>query len=138
VAKNTALVQQGATIKLFKSYKEGFADGQQLRDFVYVKDCVSVMLWLMANRDVSGLFNLGTGKARSFVDLVEAIGTALNKPVDIEFVEMPESIRPNYQYFTEAGMAKLREAGYSAPFHALEAGVADYVQSHLIHRDPYH
>jgi ADP-L-glycero-D-manno-heptose 6-epimerase len=137
VAKNTALVQQGATIKLFKSYKEGFADGQQLRDFVYVKDCVAVMLWLMANRDVSGLFNLGTGQARSFVDLVQAIGVALAKPVNIEFVEMPESIRPNYQYFTEASMGKLREAGYTAPFQDLEQGVADYVTGHLTRADAY-
>lgn len=138
VAKNTALVQQGATIKLFKSYKDGFADGQQLRDFVYVKDCVSVMLWLMANRHVSGVLNLGTGQARSFVDLVQAIGTALHKPVDIEFAEMPESIRPNYQYFTEANMAKLRAMGYSQPMTSLEDGVRNYVRQHLMQADPYH
>jgi ADP-L-glycero-D-manno-heptose 6-epimerase len=137
VAKNTALVDQGATIKLFKSYKDGFADGQQLRDFVYVKDCVAVMLWLMANRHVNGLFNLGTGQARSFVDLVQAIGGALDKPVDIEFVDMPESIRPNYQYFTQASMAKLAAAGYTAPFHALEDGVRDYVQGYLTRQDTY-
>ncbi|MEY4766834.1 MAG: ADP-L-glycero-D-manno-heptose-6-epimerase, partial [Pseudomonadota bacterium] len=137
VAKNTALVQQGATIKLFKSYKDGFADGQQLRDFVYVKDCVNVMLWLLDNRHVSGVFNLGTGQARSFVDLIQAIGAALNKPVNIEFVEMPESIRPNYQYFTEASMAKLRAAGYTAAMHSLEDGVADYVKQHLTQPDPY-
>lgn len=137
VAKNTALVQQGATIKLFKSYKAGFADGQQLRDFVYVKDCVGVMMWLLANRQVSGVFNLGTGEARSFVDLVQAIGTALQQGVDIEFVEMPESIRPNYQYFTQANMAKLRAAGYSRPMTSLEDGVRDYVQQHLVQADPY-
>ncbi len=137
VAKNTALVQQGATIKLFKSYKAGFADGQQLRDFVYVKDCVAVMMWLLANRQVSGVFNLGTGEARSFVDLVQAIGTALQQGVNIAFVEMPESIRPNYQYFTQANMAKLRAAGYSRPMTSLEDGVRDYVQQHLVQADPY-
>lgn len=137
VAKNTALVQQGATIKLFKSYKAGFADGQQLRDFVYVKDCVAVMMWLLANRQVSGVFNLGTGEARSFVDLVQAIGTALQQGVNIEFVEMPESIRPNYQYFTQANMAKLRAAGYSRPMTSLEDGVRDYVTEHLTQLDPY-
>ncbi|WP_374591776.1 ADP-glyceromanno-heptose 6-epimerase [Aquabacterium sp.] len=137
VAKNTALVTRGDTIKLFKSYKEGFADGQQLRDFVYVKDCVAVMLWLFDHRHVSGVFNLGTGQARSFVDLVQAIGSALNKPVNIEFVEMPESIRPNYQYFTEAKMSKLRNVGYEAGFSSLEDGVKDYVSGHLTRSDMY-
>jgi ADP-L-glycero-D-manno-heptose 6-epimerase len=137
VAKNTALVDQGAPIKLFKSYKDGFADGQQLRDFVYVRDCVNVMMWLMAHREVSGVFNLGTGQARSFVDLVQAIGQALNKPAHIEFVEMPESIRPNYQYFTQANMAKLKAAGYDKAFFSLEDGVRDYVSQHLVQADPY-
>ncbi len=137
VAKNTALVARGETIRLFKSYKAGFADGQQLRDFVYVKDCCAVMLWLLDNRHASGLFNLGTGQARSFVDLIQAIGTALNQPVNIEFVDMPESIRPNYQYFTEAKMDKLRAAGYSADFYGLEDGVKDYVTGHLTRPDAY-
>jgi ADP-L-glycero-D-manno-heptose 6-epimerase len=137
VAKNTELIARGETIRLFKSYKEGFADGQQLRDFVYVKDCVAVMLWLMDNPKVSGLFNLGTGKARSFVDLMQAIGAALDKPVKIEFVEMPESIRPNYQYFTEANMANLKSASYAKPFSSLEEGVKDYVITHLISSDKY-
>lgn len=137
VAKNTALVEQGATIRLFKSYKEGFGDGLQLRDFVYVKDCVAVMLWLFHHPQVSGLFNLGTGKARSFVDLVQAIGLALDKPVHIEFVEMPESIRPNYQYFTEARMERLRAAGCTEQFHSLEEGVADYVTQYLTQPIPY-
>lgn len=137
VAKNTALVTRGETIKLFKSYKEGYADGQQLRDFVYVKDCVAVMLWLFDNRHVSGVFNLGTGQARSFVDLVQAIGLALNKPVNIEFVEMPESIRPNYQYFTEARMDRIRRAGFATPFQPLEQGVANYVNRYLTQTDPH-
>jgi len=137
VAKNTALVARGETIRLFKSYKAGFADGQQLRDFVYVKDCCAVMLWLLDNRHASGLFNLGTGQARSFVDLIQAIGTALNQPVNIEFVDMPESIRPSYQYFTEANIAKLCAAGCSSPMNTLEGGVADYVNQHMALADPY-
>lgn len=137
VAKNTALIARGETIKLFKSYKDGFADGQQLRDFVYVKDCCAVMMWLLEHREVSGLFNLGTGQARSFVDLMHAIGSALNKPVKIEFVDMPESIRPNYQYFTQAKMQKIQARGYQAAFHTLEAGTADYVQTYLTNQDLY-
>ena len=137
VSKNTPTVDGGHTVKLFKSHREGFLDGQQLRDFVYVKDCTRVMLWLAGEPKINGLFNLGTGRARSFVDLVTAIGGALNKPVDIEFVDMPEAIRENYQYFTEANMAKLWAAGYAAPFHSLEEGVTDYVQQYLIRPDIY-
>lgn len=137
VAKNTDLIARGETIRLFKSHKEGYADGAQLRDFVYVKDCVAVMMWLLDNRQASGVFNLGTGQARSFVDLMHAIGAALNKPVNIEYVDMPESIRPNYQYFTEAKMGKLRAAGCVAPFHSLEQGVSDYVGQYLNRADIY-
>lgn len=137
VAKNTDLIARGETIRLFKSHKEGYADGAQLRDFVYVKDCCAVMMWLLDNRDVSGVFNLGTGQARSFVDLMQAIGAALGKPVNIEFVDMPESIRPNYQYFTEARMDKVRHAGFDGAFHTLENGVADYVDRHLATSDIY-
>ena len=95
------------------------------------------MMWLLDNRRVSGVFNLGTGQARNFVDLMQAIGTALGKPVNIEYVDMPESIRPNYQYFTEARMEKLRAAGFNAAFHTLEAGVADYVGRYLTQADIY-
>ncbi|MDD2729346.1 ADP-glyceromanno-heptose 6-epimerase [Malikia sp.] len=137
VAKNTELIAHGETIRLFKSHREGYADGAQLRDFVYVKDCTAVMLWLMDHPQVSGLFNLGTGKARSFVDLMNAIGAALDKPVKIEFVDMPESIRPNYQYFTEAQMAKLRAVGFDVSFHSLERGVTDYVDQYLTQTDTY-
>lgn len=137
VAKNTELIARGETIRLFKSHKEGYADGAQLRDFVYVKDCTAVMLWLMDNPKVSGLFNLGTGRARSFVDLMNAIGAALDKPVKIEFVDMPESIRPNYQYFTEARMGKLREAGMYEACFSLESGVSDYVMQFLAAESDY-
>jgi ADP-L-glycero-D-manno-heptose 6-epimerase len=137
VAKNTELIARGDTIRLFKSHKDGYADGAQLRDFVYVKDCTGVMMWLMEHREVSGVFNLGTGQARSFVDLMQAIGQALGKPVNIEFVDMPESIRPNYQYFTEAKMGKLRTAGCNEAFHSLEQGVSDYVEQHLMRADTF-
>jgi ADP-L-glycero-D-manno-heptose 6-epimerase len=116
---------------LFRSHREGYADGAQLRDFVYVKDCIAVMLWLMDNPSVSGLFNLGTGKARSFIDLMNAIGDALNKSVNIEFIDMPESILPNYQYFTQANMEKLHAAGLPGLIYSLENGVSDYVTSYL-------
>ena len=135
VAKNTAAVADGQTIRLFKSHREDFADGQQLRDFIYVKDCTRAMIWLAGQPQISGIFNLGTGLARSFVDLVQAIGAALTKPVKIEFIDMPESIRANYQYFTQAQMNKLRGAGYAPAFRSLEEGVADYVQQYLMQPD---
>jgi ADP-L-glycero-D-manno-heptose 6-epimerase len=137
VAKNTELIARGETIRLFKSHKEGYADGAQLRDFVYVKDCTAVMLWLMEHPQVSGLFNLGTGKARSFVDLMNAIGTALDKPVNIEFVDMPESIRPNYQYFTEAAMDKIFSEGCPGSGYSLDDGVCNYVVDYLTSSSVY-
>ncbi len=137
VAKNTGPIAAGRKISLFKSHRPDFADGEQLRDFVYVADCVAVMMWLLEHPNVSGLFNLGTGKARSFHDLVLAIGTALGLEVELEFVDMPLAIRDRYQYFTEADMTKLQRAGYDAPFHSLEAGVADYVSGYLTRPDPY-
>ncbi|MGO1074486.1 ADP-glyceromanno-heptose 6-epimerase [Inquilinus sp. CA228] len=137
VAKNTPAIADGKTIRMFKSHKEGFADGEQLRDFVYVRDCAAVILWLLANPGVSGLFNLGTGKARSFRDLMLAVGEGLGKPVAFEYIDMPLSIRSQYQYFTQADMSKLQRAGYQAPFHTLEDGVRDYVQGYLTKADPY-
>lgn len=137
VCKNTAAVAGQQPVKLFKSYREEFADGQQLRDFVYVKDCSRVMLWLAGRPEINGLFNLGSGISRSFIDLMHAIGGALGVPVNIQFVDMPESIRASYQYFTQANMAKLTNCGYSGGFHSLEAGVADYVRQYLICPDTY-
>lgn len=137
VAKNTALIALGDTIRLFKSHHADYEDGGQLRDFVYVKDCCKVMTWLLDHPQVSGLFNLGTGQARSFVDLVQAIGKALGRAPNIEYVDMPESIRANYQYFTEAAMNKLRTAGFTESFYSLDDGVADYVLNHLIQKDQY-
>jgi len=117
---------------LFKSYKEGYEDGGQLRDFVYVKDVCSVIRFMMEHQEVSGLFNLGTGKARSFYDLAVATFSAMGKEPNIEFIEMPETLRPKYQYFTEADMEKLKAAGYDKPFFSLEDGAKDYVQNHLM------
>lgn len=147
-------IKQNGFVKLFRSHKEGFKDGEQLRDFVYVKDVVKVIAWMMEeasrqssdgsrefeNNDQrstanvqlkSGIYNLGTGKARSFHDLVAATFNALNLEIKIEFIDMPEDIRDKYQYFTEADMNKLRAAGYKDEFYSLENGVGDYVKNYL-------
>jgi ADP-L-glycero-D-manno-heptose 6-epimerase len=137
VAKNTRRIAAGEPIVLFKSHRADYADGEQLRDFIYVGDCVRVALWFLEFRGPSGLFNLGTGKARSFRDLMHAVGQALGKQVEYEFCDMPGSIRPNYQYFTEAKMEKLLQAGFVDPFMSLEGGVADYVTRYLMQEDIY-
>jgi ADP-L-glycero-D-manno-heptose 6-epimerase len=137
VAKNYAKVAAGETIRLFKSHRPDFADGEQLRDFVYVKDCTAAMLWLWRQGRENGVFNLGTGQARSFLDLMNAVGAACDVAPKIEFVDMPPAIRPNYQYFTEAVMTRLRGAGYNAPFTPLEDAVKDYLTGHLATADAY-
>lgn len=124
-------IQQNGEVKLFRSHKEGFKDGEQLRDFVYVKDVVKVMYWLMQQQPASAIYNLGTGKARSFNDLVKATFAGLDKEPRIRYIDMPEDIRDKYQYFTEADMQKLRDAGYTAAFYSLEEGVDDYVRHYL-------
>ena len=125
-------IQQNGTMKLFRSHKEGFKDGEQLRDFVYVKDVVNVIAWLMEKQPASAIYNLGTGKARSFHDLVGSTFNALDLETKIEFIDMPEDIRDNYQYFTEADMQKLKRAGYNQSFVSLEDGVSDYVKNYLV------
>jgi len=125
-------LQKDGVVKLFRSHKEGFNDGEQLRDFIYVKDILKVCFWLMQTAGIpSALYNLGTGKARSFIDLVNATYQALDKPSNINFIDMPEDIRDKYQYFTEANMKKLKDAGYDQPFYSLEEGVGDYVKNYL-------
>ncbi len=131
VAKNFAVVQADQVVRLFKSHRPEYEDGGQLRDFVYVKDCVSVALWLASGAAPSGLYNVGSGVARSFFDLIGAVGKALSVTPKIEYMDMPESIRERYQYFTEANMQKLRDAGYNKPVCGLEDGVKDYVLNHL-------
>ena len=124
-------------VSLFKSYHPDYADGGQLRDFVSVMDVTRVVAWLIANPSVSGLFNIGTGHARSFADLAKATFAALNRKPDIHYKEMPQELRGRYQYFTQARMERLREAGYGQPFLSLEDGVAQYVRDYLDKDDPY-
>ena len=128
---------KGEAVRLFKSHREGYADGGQLRDFVYVRDVGDVTAWLMANEQVNGVFNLGSGKARSFKDMAEAVFRAVGLAPNIEYADMPEVLREKYQYFTEADLTHLRAAGYSAPMTVLEDGITDYVQSYLSKSDPY-
>jgi len=137
VAQKYPLVISGQPVTLFTSHHPDYADGGQLRDFIYVNDCVSVMLWLLDNPGVTGLFNLGTGRARSFADVAHALSAAAGMPTRIEFIPMPEAIRPNYQYFTEARMDRLRAAGYDRAFTSLEDGVKDYVARFLSRPDRY-
>jgi len=118
-------------VNLFRSHRPDFKDGQQLRDFVHVSDVTSVCHWLTGSLPDSGLYNLGTGQARSFMDLAKATFAGLDLASDIRFIDMPEDIRDKYQYFTEADMSKLRSAGYDSPFKTLEEGVDDYVRHYL-------
>ncbi len=130
-------VHDGHPVMLFRSHHPDYEDGGQMRDFVFVDDCVDVMMWLYDNPDVSGLFNLGSGKARTFSDLATAVFSALGKEPDISFVDTPVNIRDKYQYFTEAAMTRLRDAGYDRPFTGLEDGVRAYVGDFLEIDDPY-
>jgi ADP-L-glycero-D-manno-heptose 6-epimerase len=118
-------------VKLFRSHRPDYKDGQQLRDFIYVKDVLSVCYWLMEHQPASGIYNLGTGKARAFEDLVKSTYAGLDKPANILYIDMPGDIRDKYQYFTEANMQKLRNAGYQQEFWSLEKGVGDYVRNYL-------
>jgi ADP-L-glycero-D-manno-heptose 6-epimerase len=137
VAKNHARIAAGETIRLFKSHRPDFADGAQQRDFVYVKDCAAVLLWLWRQARGSGIYNVGTGTARSFRELMEATGAACGRAPKIEYVDTPPAIRPNYQYVTEARMERLRALGYNAPFTPVEEAVRDFVTNHLAKPDPY-
>jgi ADP-L-glycero-D-manno-heptose 6-epimerase len=125
-------IRENGKMKLFRSHRPDVKDGEQSRDFIYVKDVVDVILFLMEKRPESGLYNLGTGKASTFNDLVINTFKAMNREPSISFIDTPEDIRDNYQYFTEADMGKLRDAGYDHPFTNLDAGVFDYVQNFLL------
>ncbi len=125
-------VKRTGAMKLFRSHREGIADGHQSRDFIYVKDAVDVLYFMMHHRKHSGIYNLGTGKARSFLDLATATFHAMGLAPDISFVDTPEDIRDTYQYFTEANMDKLRSVGYDKSFTSLESGVEDYVKNYLM------
>lgn len=128
-------VKQNGKVKLFRSHNPNYKDGGQLRDFVYVKDVCNVILFLYKHRAPSGIYNLGTGKARSFEDLAKATFKAMGAPENIEYIDTPLDIRDKYQYFTEAKMNKLRKAGYNKPFSTLEEGVEDYVKNYLIKQE---
>lgn len=119
-------------VKLFRSHKEGYKDGWQMRDFVYIKDVVSVLFYLMKHQPESSIYNLGSGIARSFYDLASSTFVAMGKETNIEYIDIPEDIRDKYQYYTEANMNKLISVGYNLPFYSLEEGVKDYVQNYLM------
>jgi ADP-L-glycero-D-manno-heptose 6-epimerase len=137
VAKRFDDAKAGRTVRLFKSHRPGIGDGEQRRDFIYVDDAVAVVRWLMQTPQVSGIFNVGTGKARSFRDLISALFRALDLEPKIEYVDMPENIRGQYQYFTEAKVDHLLGAGYNAGFTPLEDGVRRYVTEFLNTADRY-
>jgi ADP-L-glycero-D-manno-heptose 6-epimerase len=133
VHKSFAQVQETGVIRLFKSYRPEYKHGEQVRDFLYIKDCVAMTLHLAATPRASGLFNIGSGRARTWVDLSNAVFSALKKKPAIKFIEMPETIREKYQYFTQANLLRLRGAGYVAPVTTLENAVHDYVRKYLLH-----
>lgn len=124
-------IGEHGSMKLFRSHRPEYTDGGQLRDFVYVKDVAAVIAFLMEKKPQSGLYNLGSGHARTFLDLAHATFNAMQRPANIQFIDTPADIRDKYQYFTEANMQKLKQAGYTAPFSTLEEGVEDYVVNYL-------
>jgi len=125
-------IQTNGEVKLFRSHNPKYKDGEQMRDFVYVKDVVDICYFLLQHRRDSGIYNLGSGKARTFLDLVNNIFYALDKEPKIKFIDTPIDIRDKYQYFTEANMNKIRSIGYDQPFHTLEQGIHDYVKNYLV------
>lgn len=137
VAKNASRFAAGEAVTLFRSHRQGIADGDQKRDFVYVADCVSVMTWLLANPSVNGLFNVGSSAARSFKDLITAGFKAAGQAPAISYIDMPETLRAKYQYFTQADMTRLRDAGFDTPLTPLEVGVTEYLQRYLLTDDPH-
>ncbi len=137
VCKLYPQIVAGMPARLFKSHHPDYADGGQLRDFIHVSDCVDVILWLLDNPGVCGLYNVGSGQARSFADLARACFEAIKKPAYIDYIEMPTSLQDKYQYFTQADMSKLRKAGYLKPFVTLEEGIYSYIAGYLSQPDPY-
>ena len=127
----------GEPVRLFKSHREGIVHGDQRRDFIYVKDCTKAISWFLDHPAVSGIFNLGTGRARSFLDIAHALERAMGRNLDVEFIDMPEKLRDKYQYFTQADMEKVRARGMSFAFTPLEDSIADYVGAYLAHEDRY-
>lgn len=136
-SKMAPQVAAGAAAKLFKSNHPQYRDGGQMRDFIYVRDCVDVLIWMYQNPNVSGLFNVGTGKARTFNDLAIAVFNAYGKTPKMTYIDMPQSLIDRYQNFSQADMTKLRAAGYTKPFTELEAGITEYVTRYLLQPDKY-
>jgi ADP-L-glycero-D-manno-heptose 6-epimerase len=130
-------IRETGKVRLFKSYKPEYADGGQKRDFIYVKDCVGILWWFLNHPEACGIYNLGTGKARTWNDLIQAVFAAMMLPKQIDYIEMPVAIRDQYQYFTEAKMDKLKKTGCPAGFRSLEDAVYDYVVNHLQKANPY-
>jgi ADP-L-glycero-D-manno-heptose 6-epimerase len=137
LARRFADIKAGRPVQLFKSHREGIADGDQRRDFIYVDDVVRVMMWLLATPSVSGLFNVGTGAARSFKDMMLAAFAALGAAPNIQYIDMPEQIRGSYQYFTQGEVDRLRAAGYNGGFTRLEDAVELYVKGFLDRADRF-
>jgi ADP-L-glycero-D-manno-heptose 6-epimerase len=137
IARNFSAVQRGEPLRLFRSYHADYADAGQMRDFIYVRDCVDVMLWFLDNANISGLYNLGTGQARTWMDLAKALYGALGRPPNVEIIDMPIELQAKYQYYTQATMDRLRKIGYQRPFTSLENGIGHYVKQYLINEDPY-
>lgn len=137
VAHLVPQIESAGQISLFQSHRPDIENGLQLRDFVHVDDCAALVLWLLKTPNINGLFNCGTGHARSFLDLAHAVFAAMGKQPAIDFIPIPEQIRDKYQYFTEANMDKLRKVGFDHTFRSLEDGVTDYVSNYLMTEDPY-
>lgn len=125
-------VRDKGKVRLFKSLKPEYKDGEQMRDFVYIKDAIDMTLYFLDKKDKNGLFNIGAGKARTWNDLVKALFKAMDKPVNIEYIDLPDTIADKYQYFTEADLDKIRSVGYNSPVTTLEDGVTDYVKNYLL------
>lgn len=137
ICKVFADIRNGLPIRLFKSDHPDYGDGESMRDFVYVKDCVNVLYWLLQNPQANGILNIGSGKARSWNDLAHAVFAAMDVPPKIEYFDMPDALKGKYQYFTQADMDWLDRMHCDVPFHSLEEGVADYVRNYMMKDDPY-
>ena len=137
VCRAVPQVKETGKIRLFRSDNPQYGDGESVRDFVYSKDCAALMRWFMETPSCNGIFNVGTGRARSWNDLAKAVFAAMARPVDLEYFDMPEHLKGKYQYFTEADMGWLEREHCPVKFHSLEEGVDDYVRNYLLKDDPY-
>ncbi len=130
-------IQQGHSPRLFKSDQNSLSDGAQARDFIWVGDVIDVIVWLLEHPEVNGIYNCGTGKARTYLDLAYAVCSAMGCKKEVDFIDMPQNLKGQYQYFTQANMTRLRQAGYQRPFTSLEEGISKYIRDYLLQSDPY-